>query len=307
VALVKAEHSLSERRACKLLGVDRTSYRYEPRPDEEAALRQELLMLARQKPRYGYRRLGVLLARRGWTVNHKRLYRLYREEHLAVRRLKRKRLLRPAQPVSQLDYANQEWAMDFVMDSLASGRGFRALTLLDGFTRECLAIEVDSCLSSRRVTRVLEWVISQRGRPRSIRCDNGPEFTSRHFLGWCEEQHIRLLHIQPGRPMQNGRVESFNGRLRDECLNASWFLTLAEAKQKIEAWREDYNRERPHSSLGYQTPEEFARGLRPFAVESFDSAGCSARQGNPGGRASLGLDPPPLRHPESLYDGEGAG
>jgi putative transposase len=307
VALVKAEHSLSERRACKLLGVDRTSYRYEPRPDEEAALRQELLMLARQKPRYGYRRLGVLLARRGWTVNHKRLYRLYREEHLAVRRLKRKRLLRPAQPVSQLDYANQEWAMDFVMDSLASGRGFRALTLLDGFTRECLAIEVDSCLSSRRVTRVLEWVISQRGRPRSIRCDNGPEFTSRHFLGWCEEQQIRLLHIQPGRPMQNGRVESFNGRLRDECLNASWFLTLAEAKQKIEAWREDYNRERPHSSLGYQTPEEFARGLRPFAVESFDSAGCSARQGNPGGRASLGLDPPPLRHPESLYDGEGAG
>jgi putative transposase len=307
VALVKAEHSLSERRACKLLGVDRTSYRYEPRPDEEAALRQELLMLARQKPRYGYRRLGVLLARRGWTVNHKRLYRLYREEHLAVRRLKRKRLLRPAQPVSQLDYANQEWAMDFVMDSLASGRGFRALTLLDGFTRECLAIEVDSCLSSRRVTRVLEWVISQRGRPRSIRCDTGPEFTSRHFLGWCEEQHIRLLHIQPGRPMQNGRVESFNGRLRDECLNASWFLTLAEAKQKIEAWREDYNRERPHSSLGYQTPEEFARGLRPFAVESFDSAGCSARQGNPGGRASLGLDPPPLRHPESLYVGEAAG
>lgn len=166
---------------------------------------------------------------------------------------------------------------------------------------------MDSCLSSRRVTRVLEWVISQRGRPHSIRCDNGPEFTSRHFLGWCEEQQIPLLHIQPGRPMQNGRVESFNGRLRDECLNASWFLTLADAKQKIEAWREDYNGERPHSSLGYQTPEEFARGLSPFAVESFDSAGGSARQGNPGGRASLGLDPPPPRRPESLYDGEGAG
>jgi putative transposase len=226
---------------------------------------------------------------------------------LAVRRLKRKRLLRPAQPMLQLDDANQEWAMDFVMDSLASGRGFRALTLLDGFTRECLAIEVDSCLSSRRVTRVLEWVISQRGRPRSIRCDNGPEFTSRHFLSWCEQQQISLLHIQPGRPMQNGRVESFNGRLRDECLNASWVLTLAEAKQKIEAWREDYNRERPHSSLGYQTPEQFARERRPFAVESFDTAGCSARQGNPNGRASLGLDPPPLRRPESLYDGEGAG
>ena len=242
----------------------------------------------------------MLPARRGRALNHKPVYRLYREEHLAVRRLKRKRLLRPAQPMSQLDDVNQEWAMDFVMDSLASGRGFRALTLLDGFTRECLAIEVDSCLASRRVTRVLEWVISQRGRPRSIRCDNGPEFTSRHFLGWCEEQQIRLLHIQPGRPMQNGRVESFNGRLRDECLNASWVLTLAEAKHKIEAWREEYNRERPHSSLDYQTPEEFARGLRPFAVESFDSAGCSAHQGNPGGRASLGLDPPPLRRPGVL-------
>ena len=149
MALLRAEHSLSERRACKLLGVDRTSYRYEPQPDGEAALRQELLTLARQKPRYGYRRLGVLLARRGWAVNHKRVYRLYREEHLAVRRLKRKRLLRPAQPMSQLDYVNQEWAMDFVMDSLASGRGFRALTLLDGFTRECLAIEVASCLSQQ--------------------------------------------------------------------------------------------------------------------------------------------------------------
>ena len=307
MALLRAEHSLSERHACKLLEVDRTSYRYEPQAEREAALRQELLTLARQKPRYGYRRLGELLARRGWAVNPKRVYRLYREEHLAVRRLKRKRLRRPAQPVSQLDDANQEWAMDFVTDSLASGRGFRALTLQDGFTRECLAIEVDSCLSSRRVTRVLEWVISQRGRPHSIRCDNGPEFTSRHFLGWCEEQQIPLLHIQPGRPMQNGRVESFNGRLRDECLNASWFLTLADAKQKIEAWREDYNAERPHSSLGYQTPEEFARGLSPFAVESFDSAGGSARQGNPGGRASLGLDPPPPRRPESLYDGEGAG
>jgi putative transposase len=133
-------------------------------------------------------------------------------------------------------------------------------------------------LSSRRVTRVLEWVVSQRGKPRAIRCDNGPEFTSRHFLGWCEEQQIPLLHIQPGRPMQNGRVESFNGRLRDECLNASWFLTLSEAKQKIETRREEYNRERPHSGLGYQTPEQFARGVCAFGVESFNSAGCSARQ-----------------------------
>jgi putative transposase len=259
VAFVVEKFQRSERQACKLLEVDRSSYRYDPRPRDDGRIREEMVTLAKQKPRYGYRRLGVLLARRGWKMNHKRLYRLYREEHLAVRRLKRKRLVRPAMPVAELTRANQEWAMDFVMDGLATGRAVRALTVVDEYTRECLAIEVDSCLSSRRVTRVLEWAIQQRGKPEALRCDNGPEFTSRHFLAWCEEQQVRLIHIQPGRPMQNGRVESFNGRLRDECLNANWFPTMGEAKRKIEAWREEYNRERPHSSLGYQTPEEFAR------------------------------------------------
>jgi putative transposase len=259
VAFVIEEFKMSEREACKLLEVDRSSYRYEPLPRDDGRLREEMVALAKQKPRYGYRRLGVLLERRGWKMNHKKLYRLYREEHLAVRRLRRKRLVRSAAPVAQLTHANQEWAMDFVMDGLATGRAVRALTLVDEHTRECLAIEVDSCLSSRRVTRVLEWVIQMRGKPGSLRCDNGPEFTSRHFLAWCEEQQIRLIHIQPGRPMQNGRVESFNGRLRDECLNANWFPTMNEAKRKIEAWREEYNRERPHSSLGYRTPAEFAR------------------------------------------------
>jgi len=262
VAFVVEKFPMSERQACKLLEVERSSYRYEPRPRDDGRIREEMVELAKQKPRYGYRRLGVLLARRGWKMNHKRLYRLYREEHLAVRRLKRKRLVRPAAPVAELTRANQEWAMDFVMDGLATGRALRALTAVDEYTRECLAIEVDSCLSSRRVTRVLEWVIQQRGKPEAVRCDNGPEFTSRHFLAWCEEQQIRLVHIQPGRPMQNGRVESFNGRLRDECLNANWFATMSEAKRKIEAWREEYNRERPHSSLGYRTPEEFARAAR---------------------------------------------
>lgn len=262
MAFVVEKFPMSERQACKLLEVERSSYRYEPRPRDDGRIREEMVELAKQKPRYGYRRLGVLLARRGWKMNHKRLYRLYREEHLAVRRLKRKRLVRPAAPVAELTRANQEWAMDFVMDGLATGRALRALTAVDEYTRECLAIEVDSCLSSRRVTRVLEWVIQQRGKPEAVRCDNGPEFTSRHFLAWCEEQQIRLVHIQPGRPMQNGRVESFNGRLRDECLNANWFATMSEAKRKIEAWREEYNRERPHSSLGYRTPEEFARAAR---------------------------------------------
>jgi len=249
---------VSERRACKLLEMDRSSYRYEPQMDRNAALREELIRLARQKPRYGYRRLGVLLARRGYPANHKRLYRIYREEHLAVRRLKRKRLVRPSAPVAVLVRANQEWSMDFVMDGLATGRVLRMLTVVDSYTRECLAIEVDSCLSSRRVTRVLEWVIEQRGTPEAIRCDNGPEFTSRHFLAWCEDRRIALLHIQPGRPMQNGYIESFNGRLRDECLNANWFATMTDARQKIEAWRQEYNNERPHSSLNYLSPSEFA-------------------------------------------------
>ena len=256
------ECRLSERRTCKLLEVDRSSYRYEPQPDRNAALRQELIAVARQKPRYGYRRLGVLLQRRGYKANHKRLYRLYREEHLAVRRLRRKRLIRPAATAAMLNRANQEWSMDFVMDGLATGRALRLLTVVDNYTRECLAIEVDSCLSSQRVTRVLERVMEQRGRPGTVRCDNGPEFTSRHFLAWCEERRIGLVHIQPGRPMQNGHVESFNGRLRDECLNANWFVTLADARQKIEAWRQEYNEERPHSSLNYLAPSDFAARLR---------------------------------------------
>jgi putative transposase len=269
VGHVVAEYGVSERRACKLLEMDRSSYRYEPQPDRNAVLREELIVLARQKLRYGYRRLGVLLERRGHRVNHKRLYRIYREEHLAVRRLKRKRLMRPQAPVAELVRANQEWSMDFVMDGLATGRVLRMLTVVDGYTRECLTIEVDSCLSSRRVTRVLEWVIEQRGVPEAIRCDNGPEFTSRHFLAWCEDRRIGLVHIQPGRPMQNGWVESFNGRLRDECLNANWFVTMADARQKIEAWREEYNGERPHSSLGYRTPREFAAA----AVRNRDNSG----------------------------------
>jgi putative transposase len=253
------QYTLSERQACRLLEVDRSSYRYEAVPDGDARLRTALLELARQKPRYGYRRLWAVLAKQGWAANLKRIYRLYREENLMVRRLKRKRLVRAAPMNVNLTAANQEWALDFVCDALATGRGIRMLAAVDSFTRECPAIEVNTGLSGLRVTRVLERVIEERGKPKTIRCDNGPEFTSRHFIAWCEEKGITLLHIQPGRPMQNGYVESFNGRLRDECLNASWFVNLNDAKQKIEHWRKEYNAERPHSSLDYRTPEEFAK------------------------------------------------
>jgi putative transposase len=261
VAFARAEYPMSERRACKLLGVDRGSYRYEPRPDRNVELREALVTLARQKPRYGYRRLHALLTRRHYPASVMRIYRLYRAEGLAVRRLKRKRLARVAVS-SHLVRSNQEWALDFACDTLATGRGIRVLAVVDAFTRENLSLEVDTSLSSRRVTRSLEAVIASRGRPEAIRCDNGPELTSRHFLSWCEERKIQLIHIQPGRPMQNGHVESFNGRLRDECLNANWFRNLMDARAKIGAWRDEYNSERPHSSLGYRTPNEFAAILK---------------------------------------------
>ena len=259
---------MSERRACKLLGVDRASYRYEPGPDRNTELREKLVKLARQKPRYGYRRLHAVLERRGQAVNVKRIYRLYAEEGLAVRRRKRKRLVRERAVESRLIRANQEWAMDFIVDGLANGRMVRILSVVDAFTRECLALEADTSLGSGRVTRVLERLIDERGLPENVRSDNGPEFTSRRMLGWAEERKINLVHIQPGRPMQNGHVESFHGRLRDECLNANWFRTMNDVRRTLDSWRQEYNYERPHSALAYRTPAEFRRILGHGDVES---------------------------------------
>ena len=241
--------------------MERSSYRYEPRPDRNAELRSELGKLARQKPRYGYRRLHALLSRRGQEVNVKRVYRLYVEEGLMVRRKKRKRLVRDRAVEPRLTGANQEWAMDFIVDGLATGRMVRILSVVDAYTRECLALEADTSLGSGRVTRVLERVIAERGRPENVRSDNGPEFTSRRMLAWSENWKVGLIHIQPGRPMQNGHVESFHGRLRDECLNVSWFRTLNDVRCTLAAWRQEYNCERPHSSLDYRTPMEFKLAL----------------------------------------------
>jgi putative transposase len=248
--------------------VDRASYRYEPRPDRNAELREELVKLARQKPRYGYRRLHAVLERRGQAVNVKRVYRLYTEQGLAVRRRKRRRLVREQMIESRLIRANQEWAMDFIVDGLANGRMVRILSVVDAFTRECLVLEADTSLGSGRVTRALDQLIEERGQPENVRSDNGPEFTSRRMLGWAEERKINLIHIQPGRPMQNGHVESFHGRLRDECLNANWFRTLSDIRQTLNNWRQEYNCERPHSSLAYRTPAEFSRALDYGDMES---------------------------------------
>ena len=262
VAFACQQFAISERRACKLLGLGRSSYRYEPRPDHNAELRSELEQLARKKTQWGYRILCEVLNKLGHAASPMRIYRLYRDAGLKIRRLKKKRLIRtPA--ASHVIGPNQEWAIDFVHDTLATGRGIRVLAVVDTFTRECISLEVDSSMSGQRVTRTLERVIEQRGQPESIRCDNGPEFTSRHFVAWCTERKIQLVHIQPGKPMQNAHVESFNGRLRAECLNASWFHNLNDARLKIRAWQQEYNGERPHSSLGGRTPNEFAAIWNP--------------------------------------------
>jgi putative transposase len=228
----------------------------------ETLLREQLVRLAREKPRYGYRRLQVLMAREGERVNHKRLYRIYREAGLCLKRKKRKHCVRSGSPRTALTAANQEWALDFAQDVIAAGRTIRVLSVLDAYTRECLALEVDTGFASRRVTRVLDEVIAQRGRPQAIRCDNGPELTSRHFLAWSVEWKIELRHIQPGKPTQNAHVESFHGRLREECLRLNWFTNLFDARRKITSWRKEYNEERPHSSLDYRTPTEFAHICR---------------------------------------------
>jgi putative transposase len=254
---LRVEYAASERRVCGLLGMAGSSYRYRTtRCDDE--LRTRLVELAREKPRFGYRRLQVLLERGGEGVNHKRVHRVYREAGLSLRRKKRKHCARVGKPLVARTSANQEWGLDFVHDAVECGRAIRVLSVVDAYTRECLALEVDTSFASRRVTRVLDGIMVERGVPGALRCDNGPEFSSRHFLAWCIERGIELIQIQPGKPTQNARVESFHGRLREECLNVSWFQNLFDAKWKIAAWRTEYNEERPHSSLGYLTPNEYA-------------------------------------------------
>jgi putative transposase len=266
IGQMRGEYAFSERRACTVMLVVAGTYRYRSRRSDEP-LRTRLVELAREKPRFGYRRLQVLLSREGMQANHKRLHRIYRAAGLTIRRRKRKHCIRTGQPLVQRTAANQEWALDFVHDAVECGRAIRVLAVVDAYTRECLALPVDTSFASRRVTRVLDEIIAQRGAPLAIRCDNGPELTSRHFLAWGIERRIELLHIQPGKPTQNGRLESFNARLREECLRVSWFQNLFDARRKIAAWQKEYNEERPHSSLGYRTPREFsAQAAADFVI-----------------------------------------
>jgi len=257
------EWSLSERRACGLADICRATVRYQAHGPEDESVRQRLRELAALRKRFGYRRLGVLLRREGVLVNHKRVYRLYREEGLSLRRRKRKRLTSEGRgPGEAASGPNEVWSLDFVSDATATSRRLKLLTVVDTFTRESLAIEVDTSISGERLARVLDRVIGERGtQPQEIIMDNGPEMTSRALDQWAYERGIRLRFIAPGKPVQNCFIESFNGRLRDECLNQHWFWSLGDARQIVEEWRLDYNRARPHSALGGLTPEEYCLGI----------------------------------------------
>jgi putative transposase len=253
------EKSYSQRQACRLVGLHPKTYRYASMRPDDGALRIRLKELASQRRRFGYRRLGLLLARQGARINHKKLYRLYKEERLSVRkRGGRKRALGTRAPMAIPQDRNLRWSLDFMMDTLVSGRRFRILAVVDDFTRECLGLVVDASLTGPRVVRELNCIIESRGYPRMIVSDNGTEFTSNVILAWQEQLGIEWHYIAPGKPMQNGFVESFNGRLRDECLNEHLFANLNEARQIIEEWRIDYNTNRPHTSLNGLTPIEFA-------------------------------------------------
>ena len=250
----------SLRRACRVIGLSTATWRYQRRTSAtNVAVLERLQVHAAVRARFGYRRLHILLEREGLAVNHKRVHRIYQAAGLQVRRRRRKRLTRAERiPLPTASQRLERWSMDFTTDTLADGRNFRTLNIVDDFTRECVAIEVDRSLPGLRVTRVLDRLHAAVGLPQSIVVDNGPEFAGRTLDAWAYARGVTLRFIRPGKPIENAYVESFNGKFRDECLNEHWFVSLADAKAVIEAWRVDYNSVRPHSSLAGRTPDQFA-------------------------------------------------
>jgi putative transposase len=263
VAHLCGTHEVSQRRACAVLEVDRSSVRYVSRRSDDAELRDRIREIAVDRRRFGYRRVHVLLKREGVQVNHKKLRRLYAKEKLQVkRRGGRKRALGTRRPMSVPDGPNQRWSLDFVSDAFTDGRRFRILAIVDDFTRECLALVPDTSISGARVARELDAVIALRGRPRFVVSDNGTELTSMAILRWSEDRRVDWHDIAPGKPQQNAFAESFIGRLRDECLNETLFSSLPYARVALATWRADYNRVRPHSALGDTSPAAFAEKIR---------------------------------------------
>jgi putative transposase len=263
-AHLKGAHGMSERRACKAIGCDRMTVRYRSRRGDNVTLRERLRALARQRRRFGYRRLLIFLRREGFAVNHKRLFRIYREERLMVRkRGGRKRALGMRAPMPAPLAPNDRWSLDFVSDQFVCGRRFRILAVFDDCTRECLAAIADISLSGLRVARELDLLIARRGRPKTIVSDNGTELTSNGILFWSKQIKVDWHYIEPGKPVQNAFIESFNGRLRDEFLNETLFTSLMQARQALEEWRCDYNQVRPHSSIGWLAPAIYAATFSP--------------------------------------------
>lgn len=273
-----AAFRVSARHACRLAGLSRSRWHYAPiRPRRDAPVRERLKALAKERPRFGYKRLHVLLRREGCVVNAKRVYRLYREEGLTVRRHRgrRKYAAEARVPLAPPTRPNERWGMDFIHDACADGRRFRCLTMVDELTRECPAIEVDTSLPAARVIGVLDALARERGVPESMIVDHGPEFISRALDAWAYQHGVALVFIRPGKPVDNAYIESFHSRFRDECLNASWFLSIPDARVHIERWRRDYNEVRPHSSLGDLPPVEYARSItsKPLTPPALSLAG----------------------------------
>jgi putative transposase len=263
VDYLRSTHEMSQRRACRVIGSDRATVRYEAKRSDDGDLRERLKALAAERRRFGYRRLHVLLRREGHAVNRKRVQRIYREERLMVRRRGgRKRAIGTRAPLERPASANGCWSLDFVSDQFTDGRRFRILAIEDVCTRECLALVADTSISGRRVARELDAVIARRGRPGTVISDNGTEYTSNAILAWADERKVGWHYIAPGKPQQNGFIESFNGRLRDELLNETLFRSLPHARAVLEAWRRDYNEARPHSKLGWMTPRDYASAIR---------------------------------------------
>ena len=256
-------HGVSQRRACDVLSVDRSSIRYQSTRVDNEAERNAIKRISRERRRFGYRRINIMLRREKIFMNHKKLRRIYAEEKLQVRRRGgRKRALGTRRPVGVPNGPNQRWSLDFVSDAFTDGRRFRILTVVDDFTKENVLLVPDTSISGLRVTRELDQAFAERGQPKTIVSDNGTEFTSMAILKWVQDNGIDWHYIQPGKPTQNAFIESFNGKLRDECLNETLFSSLADAREELEKWQEDYNHQRPLSSIENLTPFEFAEKIR---------------------------------------------
>ena len=265
MSYIRESLGLSERKSCILVNISVSAYRYRPKTDNDYVLRHRLRALAGQRKRFGSPRLHIMLKRENLVVNHKRTERIYREEGLALRRKRRRKGAAGVRAVIPAAVRpNEQWSMDFVSDSTVTGRRFRALTIIDNYSRECPAIEVDTSLGGARIVNVLERLSETRGLPEVITIDNGPEFAGKALDAWAYRKSIKLNFITPGKPVENAYAESFNGRLRDECLNTKWFMNLKHAKNVIEDWRKDYNEVRPHSSLKNMTPMEYANATTGF-------------------------------------------